>query len=685
MKYFYSLIFLLLSIVGTAQCDVYIVPGSSQVIDLDPGIAFAFEIQNNSDAPYIGGTLHIDWALSNGAVWDFGFNGFGILLPGQSRYISTPPLDIPLPENVPGNWVPYGGWTGANFFPPGWKLFLNDEYDCFDWVLDDTQPNGYFNNPSSDGCYNPDGDIFCDDQCNIELVNFNLETAELTIIPYSTYCPNLNSSNWANQYPFDNPYAFGFSLNFNWGIGQLNVSIGGQQIYESDEPIVINLGTSLSGNLAYQNMLESIENGEFCEFNLTLYNINNTGQPIWEAPDNQVIELLNLCPNETVNATLDTMLYIMGCEFDGVEPEPVPYWSPSLYITNNGDVPITEYCIKLDILSTPEIDTICFNNINILPGETFIQNWPNMYDWGVVSIHILHVNGEVAGAQFGLENAFTVADNMYVQIVNYNGECEPEEIPGCTIVQACNYNPLATVNDGSCDFESCVGCTDPEAINYDPDATEDDGSCIDPIYGCTDPTAFNYNPLANTDDGSCEEIIVGCMIPEALNYNPDANITCIPIDECCEFLAGCTDPFASNYNPLAVIDDGSCILILAGCTDPLAINYNPNASEDDGSCVYDACEGEYFAPNTFTPNNDGLNDGWAIITDSECWLEWQVLIYDRWGRLVWESNIPNDVWVGSNQNGNYYVADGVYVYIVKGIGYNPANTFQTSGTITIFR
>jgi len=670
MKYFYSLIFLLFSLVGVAQCDVYIVPGSSQVIDLDPGIAFAFEIQNDSDLPYMGGTLHIDWALSNGAVWDFGFNGFGILLPGQSRYISTPPLDIPLPENVPGNWIPYGGWTGANFFPPGWKLFLNDEYDCFDWVLDDTQPNGYFNNPSSDGCYNPDGDIFCDDQCNIELVDFNLETAELTIIPYSTYCPNLNSFNWTNQYPFDNPYAFGFSLNFNWGIGQLNASIGGQQIYESNEPVVINLGTSLLGNLAYQNMLESIENGEFCEFNLTLYNVNNSGQPIWEAPGNQVIELLNLCPNPIINATVDTLLYETGCDDSG------PYWNPDIYITNNGEETITEYCIKLDILSTPEIDTICFESISIFPGETFVQGWPNMYDWGVISLHLLHVNGEVPNNDFGFEDAFTVADNMYVQIVNDTPNC----LEGCTDPEANNYNPDASIDDGSCTYD-IYGCTDAEANNYNPLANIDDGSCTYDILGCTDPSANNFNPSANIDDGSCTYDVFGCTDNTALNYNPFANID----DGSCEYAVyGCTDPFATNYNPLATVDDGSCVLILAGCTDPLAINYNPNASEDDGSCVYNTC-GEIFAPNTFTPNNDGVNDGWAIITDPECWLEWQVLIYDRWGRLVWESNIPNDVWIGSNQNGNYYVADGIYVYIVRGIGYNPANTFEKTGTITIFR
>jgi gliding motility-associated-like protein len=176
------------------------------------------------------------------------------------------------------------------------------------------------------------------------------------------------------------------------------------------------------------------------------------------------------------------------------------------------------------------------------------------------------------------------------------------------------------------------------------------------VLGCTDSSAINYNSLANIDDGSCE-------------YN----------------VFGCTNSFASNYNPLATVDDGSCVLYLTGCTDFQAINYNPSATLEDGSCVYNSCDGLYFAPNTFSPNNDGINDGWSIVTDSECWIEFQVLIFDRWGRLVWESNIIGEVWEGSNSNGSHYVADGIYVYTVKGVGYNPSHTFQTSGYITIFR
>jgi gliding motility-associated-like protein len=301
---------------------------------------------------------------------------------------------------------------------------------------------------------------------------------------------------------------------------------------------------------------------------------------------------------------------------------------------------------------------------------------------------------------------------------NYNPDADIDDgscqIGGCTIEQACNYNPDATYNDGSCDFESCVGCTDPEAINYDPVATEDDGSCIYPIYGCTDPEAFNYDPLANTDDGSCIDVVIGCMIPEAINYNPLANIQCTPIDECCIFPEGCTDPEANNYDPNAIIDDGSCTYDVLGCTDPEANNYNPNANVDDGSCLYDvfgctdplalnyninaniddgtclypgpcdSFEGDAFAPNAFSPNNDGLNDSWRILTESECWNKWSVIIYNRWGQVVYEMTSPDEVWDGSFRDGDYYVQDGVYAYRIEAVSWN-LKTIQETGFITVLR
>ncbi len=58
----------------------------------------------------------------------------------------------------------------------------------------------------------------------------------------------------------------------------------------------------------------------------------------------------------------------------------------------------------------------------------------------------------------------------------------------------------APYNSTTCIWQ---GCTDMTACNYDPLATMDDGSCVLPD-GCTDATACNYDAAAICDDGSCE-------------------------------------------------------------------------------------------------------------------------------------------------------------------------------------
>ena len=71
MRVLHLLIFLLLSTIGKGQCDIFIVPNSATVVDHNPGISFAFEIQNDGTTPYFGGDLYLDWALSSNNVWNF--------------------------------------------------------------------------------------------------------------------------------------------------------------------------------------------------------------------------------------------------------------------------------------------------------------------------------------------------------------------------------------------------------------------------------------------------------------------------------------------------------------------------------------------------------------------------------------------------------------------------------------
>ena len=159
-----------------------------------------------------------------------------------------------------------------------------------------------------------------------------------------------------------------------------------------------------------------------------------------------------------------------------------------------------------------------------------------------------------------LKQDYLVDPNLYI-------EEPPVAIPGCTDVDATNYNPNATVDDGSCVYTPVVsGCMNPNATNFNPLAVVDDGSCILPVYGCTDPSAVNYSDQATVNDGSC------------IYLQPDETVK----------VYGCTDPTALNYDKEANVDDGSCIWVASnyGCTDPAALNYDPNATIDVGSCVY---------------------------------------------------------------------------------------------------
>ncbi|MBK7869791.1 MAG: gliding motility-associated C-terminal domain-containing protein [Saprospiraceae bacterium] len=64
-------------------------------------------------------------------------------------------------------------------------------------------------------------------------------------------------------------------------------------------------------------------------------------------------------------------------------------------------------------------------------------------------------------------------------------------------------------------------------------------------------------------------------------------------------------------------------------------------------------------PNAFTPNNDGRNDTFDVI--SNCTLQdFMIKIYNRWGQLVFEADDPNFFWNG--EFSSKAAASDVYVW-----------------------
>ena len=77
-----------------------------------------------------------------------------------------------------------------------------------------------------------------------------------------------------------------------------------------------------------------------------------------------------------------------------------------------------------------------------------------------------------------------------------------------------------------------------------------------------------------------------------------------------------------------------------------------------------------FIPNSFTPNNDGFNDLWAVYGTDIDTDRFEMWVYNRWGQEVFYSTDPEKGWYGQSDDEvvdpaqSYFAQDGVYAYRV---------------------
>ena len=69
----------------------------------------------------------------------------------------------------------------------------------------------------------------------------------------------------------------------------------------------------------------------------------------------------------------------------------------------------------------------------------------------------------------------------------------------------------------------------------------------------------------------------------------------------------------------------------------------------------------FYAPTAFTPDGDGLNDVWLPVVRGVS--NYALRITNRWGELVFETNDPEEPWLGQmGTDGQHYCPNGVYLY-----------------------
>lgn len=124
------------------------------------------------------------------------------------------------------------------------------------------------------------------------------------------------------------------------------------------------------------------------------------------------------------------------------------------------------------------------------------------------------------------DNLGTYFDGLIDEVGVWSRELTPSEIgslfhaeapvTGCTSLEACNFNPEASLDDGSCSgLDACGECGG------------------EGVAGCTAPEACNYSPIASCDDG-------GCVYPPAIHLGVD-------IETCDESVTLDAGPGFENY------------------------------------------------------------------------------------------------------------------------------------------
>lgn len=88
-----------------------------------------------------------------------------------------------------------------------------------------------------------------------------------------------------------------------------------------------------------------------------------------------------------------------------------------------------------------------------------------------------------------------------------------------------------------------------------------------------------------------------------------------------------------------------------------------------------------FVPNSFSPNGDGNND--LFYVEGLNIREFELVIWNRWGEVIFKTNDPLEPWDGSFNRGEYYVQNGTYLWSVS---YKiKAGQEKLTGHVTLFR
>ena len=314
---------------------------------------------------------------------------------------------------------------------------------------------------------------------------------------------------------------------------------------------------------------------------------------------------------------------------------PVGGTAPYTYLWNTSDTTIGIDSLETGNFSAEILDTLgCFTSI-----EIFLDEPPELQislDVDVLSgcsplvVQFTNTSNATADCEwdFGNGNTFNGCENVF----------NSYETGGLYSVSLTAYDDNGCFNDVTYNDFITVYQTPTAAMN------------IDPVYLFPDVPTTNISNESDGGDtyvwnmGESEQDFLG-FEPGVYTYSPNI-----------------VDTFYVNL--LALTDEG--------CTDTtqgMVIFFN---------------DPFLYAPNTFTPDGNNVNDLWIPVYSSPQYVKrYNLDIYNRWGERVFETTDISQGW-DATHNGGQLCQDGIYTWKINFRWYDQ-RTFQLTGHITLIK
>ncbi|MBX9449090.1 MAG: gliding motility-associated C-terminal domain-containing protein [Taibaiella sp.] len=217
-------------------------------------------------------------------------------------------------------------------------------------------------------------------------------------------------------------------------------------------------------------------------------------------------------------------------------------------------------------------------------------------------------------------------------------------------------------------------------------------SLSDPVVYVRPDTSLSYLATVFIPWSGCDAVvdtsdisIFNADMVVDLDYTTDSDPLCVYDTVTLQAIGGYSYAYFNRFNDL--LGRGSELEVIV----PDRVYEYIVLATDEHGCVDSAVVSvqaevccEVLVPTAFSPNGDGLNDRFGVVTYGNP-ESFRLEIFNRWGERIFIGYKPEDTWDGTYYGEDRISADaGVYFYTVQGVCYD-RSMFHKRGDLTLVR